>query len=360
MSLPVPERVRLDLPWLSIAKILTTLALVWVWLQVWPIVMVVLVSLVLAVALEPVVRCLEQRRCSRGLAVVIVGVVPLALAAALIVAAGAPIAGQAALVLERVASLPETIATHMPGAAARAMRGGAGDPSQMMSAIASRAPAIGSAILTAATMTLFAFILTLYLLADGHRTYEWVMAYVPRAHRAKADETIVGVTDAVFAYAAGNLLTSLFAGLFVLASVLVLRVPAPLMLALLAGVCDFVPIVGFFVALAPAVLLAFTVSPRTAVATVGLYLLCSAIESYVLAPRVYGHHLKLSRVAVLMALAIGAAVGGIIGALLALPTVAAYPIIERIWLRESLGKTVLAEHARLEREGEPAAQPAVA
>ena len=57
----------------------------------------------------------------------------------------------------------------------------------------------------------------------------------------------------------------------------------------------------------------------------------------------------MSGVAVLLALVTGAAIGGIIGALLA---VAAYPIIERIWLRESLGKTVLAEHARLQHEGE--------
>jgi ABC-type nitrate/sulfonate/bicarbonate transport system permease component len=61
---------------------------------------------------------------------------------------------------------------------------------------------------------------------------------------------------------------------------------------------------------------------------------------------------KVSRVAVLLGLGIGAAIGGIIGALLALPVVAAYPIVERIWLRESLGKHVLAEHARLEHEGE--------
>ena len=66
----------------------------------------------------------------------------------------------------------------------------------------------------------------------------------------------------------------------------------------------------------------------------------------------YGYHLKLSRVAVLLGLATGAALGGIIGALLALPVVAAYPIVERIWLRESLGKTVLSEHARLGAKGE--------
>ena len=201
-------------------------------------------------------------------------------------------------------------------------------------------------------MTLFAFILTLYLLADGRSTYDWLIAYVPRAHLAKANETVAGVTDAVFAYVAGNLVTSLFATVFVFVSLTLLKVPGAFMLAVLAGVCDFVPILGFFVALAPAVLVALTVSPGTAVAVVGLYGLCHAIENYAIVPKVYGHHLKLSGVAVLLGLVIGAELGGIIGALLALPVVAAYPIVERIWLRESLGKNVLAEHARLEGEGE--------
>lgn len=154
------------------------------------------------------------------------------------------------------------------------------------------------------------------------------MAYVPRAHRAKANETVAGVTEAVFAYVAANLLTSLFAAAFVLVSLTLLKVPAAFMLV------------------------ALTISPRTAVAVVGLYGLCSVIENYAIAPKVYGHHLKVSRVAVLLGLGIGAAIGGIIGALLALPVVAAYPIVERIWLRKSLGTTVLTEHARLERQEE--------
>jgi predicted PurR-regulated permease PerM len=80
--------------------------------------------------------------------------------------------------------------------------------------------------------------------------------------------------------------------------------------------------------------------------------LCHVIENYVIVPKVYGHSLRLSGVAVLLGLVIGAELGGIIGALLALPVVAAYPIVERIWLRDALGKTVLAEHARLEHEGD--------
>jgi hypothetical protein len=96
----------------------------------------------------------------------------------------------------------------VPVAVARVVRRGPQDPAQLMSAIAAKVPEIASAVLAAAAMTLFAFILTLYLLVDGRSTYEWVIAYVPRAHRAQANETAASVTDAVFAYAAANLITS--------------------------------------------------------------------------------------------------------------------------------------------------------
>jgi len=352
MSTSPPDRVRIDVAWLTILKILSALALVWVWLQVWPIVMVVLVALVLAVTLEPVVLWLERRKLKRGVAVLLVGIVTLAGVGGFMAASVAPITEETKLLASRVAAIQESVAVRVPVAIARVVRRGPQDPAQMMAAIAAKVPDIASAVLAATTMTLFAFILTLYLLADGRSTYEWLIAYVPRAHRAKVEQTVEGVTAAVFAYVAGNLLTSIFAAVFVFASLMLLGVPAAFMLAVLAGVCDFVPILGFFVSLTPAVLVALTVSPGTAAAVVGLYVLCHLIENYAIVPKVYGQRLKLSGVAVLLGLATGAALGGILGALLALPFVAAYPIVERIWLRESLGKSVLAEHARLEHEGE--------
>jgi predicted PurR-regulated permease PerM len=347
-----PDRVHVYVPGLTILKILGAAALVWVWLQVQAVVMVVLVSLVLAVTLEPAVQWLERRRVTRGLAVLAVGAVTLAAFCGFLVAAATPVTEETKLLMDRAASFQESVAVRVPVAVARVVRRGPQDPAQMMAAIAAEIPDIAGAVLSATAMTLFAFILTLYLLADGRRTYEWVLAYIPRAHRAKVNATVAGVTEAVFAYAAANVLTSLFAAVFVLVALTLLNVPAAFILAVLAGVCDFVPILGFFVALTPAILVALTISPGTAAAVVGLYALCHVIENYAIAPRVYGHHLKVSRIAVLLGLVVGAAIGGIIGALLALPAVAAYPIVERIWLRESLGKDVLAEHARLESEGE--------
>jgi predicted PurR-regulated permease PerM len=59
----------------------------------------------------------------------------------------------------------------------------------------------------------------------------------------------------------------------------------------------------------------------------------------------------LSSVAVLIAFAVGAELGGVAGALLALPLAAVYPAIERIWLREPFGEDVVREHDRLRARG---------
>jgi predicted PurR-regulated permease PerM len=73
------------------------------------------------------------------------------------------------------------------------------------------------------------------------------------------------------------------------------------------------------------------------------------IENYVIGPRIYGGRLRLSNVAVLVAFAIGAELGGVAGALLAMPIAATYPTIERLWLRDKLGDDVVAEHEAVRR-----------
>jgi hypothetical protein len=70
----------------------------------------------------------------------------------------------------------------------------------------------------------------------------------------------------------------------------------------------------------------------------------------VLVPRVYGSAMRLSTLAVLLALLVGASLQGILGAILVLPVVAAYPIIEKIWLRQYLSPDVLRDHDALDRD----------
>ena len=123
--------------------------------------------------------------------------------------------------------------------------------------------------------------------------------------------------------------------------------PAAVPLAILAGLCDVIPVVGIIIATVPAVLLAVTVSPTAAAFVFALYVGYHVVESYVIVPRIYGQRLRLSTLAVLLALLAGSTLQGLVGAVLVLPLVAAYPIIERIWLAGYLGAEVIKDHNAL-------------
>ena len=67
-------------------------------------------------------------------------------------------------------------------------------------------------------------------------------------------------------------------------------------------------------------------------------------ENFVVVPRVYGKKLKLSKLAVLLAVAAGGLVAGVVGAIAALPVVAAYPVVERLWLAPRLPPDTVKAH----------------
>jgi predicted PurR-regulated permease PerM len=96
-------------------------------------------------------------------------------------------------------------------------------------------------------------------------------------------------------------------------------------------------------------LLAATVSPTTAILVAALYIVYNLIETYVLSPWAYGGRLAVADIAVILAFAVGAELAGVIGALIALPLVALYPAIERIWLRGELPDETIREHHTLQR-----------
>jgi predicted PurR-regulated permease PerM len=161
-------------------------------------------------------------------------------------------------------------------------------------------------------------------------------------------QTTLEVSRVVTGYVQGQVLTSALFGLFAFAVLSLLHVPAAMPLALLAAVCDVVPVIGIILATVPPVAIALSVSPGTALIVLALYALYHVLENYVIIPRVYGNRLRLSSLVVLVALIVGGELFGIAGALLALPLVAAYPIIERIWLGSYLSDEVLTDHSALE------------
>lgn len=217
----------------------------------------------------------------------------------------------------------------------------------------------GQMALSGVTTTFVVVIVALYFLLDGRRFYAWLLAYVPRRHREKMARTVPEVSEVVFGYVRGQLVTSLLFVAFTAGLLWALKVPASLPLALLAGICDVLPVVGIVIATAPAVLLALTVSPGTAAFVACAYVGYHLLEAYLIVPRVYGKSLRLSTLSVLLALIVGGSLQGIIGAVIVLPLVAAYPIVERIWLKGYLAPEVIQDHSALARAAETGRETAI-
>jgi len=356
-------RLDVSVSWGTIFKVLSAALFVWAVLRLSGPFLLFLISLLLAVTLSPLAARLERRGVSHGVAV---GAIAAAMVGVILLffwLVVPPLTDQALFLqrdLEtRRAAIQQRLSGIHPLVATIVMQILELPRSPEVAASLHRPLAWGRFAVMGGTAAILVLVLTLYLVLDGRRFYAWLLAYVPRRHRRRMAATVSEVSEVIIAYVQGQVFTSIVYGLYAFATLAIFRVPAAVPLALLAAFCDVIPVLGVVVSTVPAVLLALTVSPIAAAAVLALYILYHVVENYVLIPWVYGRRLRLSGLAVLIALVVGGTLQGILGAVLVLPLVAEYPIIERIWLHEYLSDEVLTDHSALQEAAENGSDAAV-
>lgn len=343
-------RLTLYIPWGTLLKILAAIGLVWVWPELMWVVMLGLVAVIIAVALDPAVRLLERRGWSRSLVSWVLVALIVGSLLGFLVLTWSSLASQAQDLGARISEVERTFEQRAPTVVVDAIRR---SPAPDASALGPYAISVGRSVLAAIGAFILAWVLVVYLLIEAEPTYRWARGFVPEPFRGRFDRTAHEAAEAARGYVIGNAVTSVCAAVYTYAWLAGLHVPAALLLALLAFVADFIPVVGFFLACPPAIAMAATVSPATALAIVPIYLAYHVIENYIIAPRIYGDRLRLTNLAVLLAFAIGAELAGVVGALVALPVAAVYPTIERLWLRDTFGDDVIEEHKAIAADERP-------
>jgi predicted PurR-regulated permease PerM len=189
-----------------------------------------------------------------------------------------------------------------------------------------------SAIGAAVTATVTVLILTIYLLADLPRIRRLVYRLVPAPRRPRAILLGDDMFAKVGAFVVGNLLTSLIAGAGTFVWLLLFHVPYAILLSVMVALFDLVPIVGSTVAGIIVTLVALTVSLPIAIATLVFYVVYRLAEDYLIVPRIMGRAVEVPPTVTVIAVLIGGAVLGLIGALIAIPVAAAINVL----LRESI------------------------
>jgi predicted PurR-regulated permease PerM len=178
-------------------------------------------------------------------------------------------------------------------------------------------------------------VITFFLVKDGSRLLEFFYRQLPEV-RARRFRKIAGdISDAISGYVFGNFVISVLAGLVTYVTLRILGVPFALPLAILFGFFDLIPLVGATLGgILVGIVVAFAADfPIGLIVWAAVLILYQQVENNLIQPFVYGKAVQLHPLVVIVAILIGAALLGVLGALMAIPAAAAVQAVVRDYWR---------------------------
>ena len=318
---------RVEISYRTILAVALTVGGIWLLNLLLPILVVIVVALMLVGTLSPAVGWLQRHRVNRPLSIAVVfSVCGIVLVGAALITIPALVA-QVGQTIEHLPEIQKSLARtleahHLTEPLANPIR--TFKPEDHLRGLNMTTALMTSlGVVEVIGYVATSVVLAIYFIADAERSRAALYALVPRRFHVRLARVLLNLETIVGGYLRGQIITSVAIGLFTFALLAIARVPNALALAAFAALTDVIPFVGGLLATTPAVLVAL--SRGTAVATIVLVAMIGyqEFESRVIVPRVYGQALRLSSAVVVIALLVGGKVGGIIGALLALPIAAA-------------------------------------
>jgi predicted PurR-regulated permease PerM len=216
---------------------------------------------------------------------------------------------------------------------------------KLTSGAVSTAATVGE-IVTGAFLVLFTLIFFLY---GGRNIYRFVTQIFPASVREKVRVAGISGFAALIGYVRATFLVALVDATGIGAGLAIMGVPLALPLASLVFLGAFVPLVGAVVAGILAVVVALIAKGLFyALIALGLIIAVQQLEGHVLQPLVMGRAVSIHPLAVVLGISTGAVLGGIVGALLAVPAIAFVDRAVRVLMEPDI--------AAAEEEAEEAAQ----
>ncbi|HCT75053.1 MAG TPA: AI-2E family transporter [Micromonosporaceae bacterium] len=189
--------------------------------------------------------------------------------------------------------------------------------------LTSGALATATAGIGAIASALLILFVTFFFLRDGRRLWRFATLIVPRRARRTVGEAGLAAWQTLVAYVRATVLVAFIDAVGIGLALVILRVEFAFPLAALVFLASFIPIVGATLSGAVAVLVALVdEGPVTALLVLAAVIIVQQLESHVLQPLIMGRAVSIHPLAVIVAIATGIVLAGIIGALVAVPVVA--------------------------------------
>jgi predicted PurR-regulated permease PerM len=312
---------------------LSVLALAWVVVQAVtrvPLVLVpVLIASILASAMAPAVRWLAARGWPRALAVLASFLVIVAVVAGVVGGITAVVRDQAGVLAARaeagIGQLQQFITTGPVALTSDQIDAARGEFQKFLAGGSLGADAL-TGLRTAgeiAAGTVLTAVILFFFLKDGEKIRSFLIGFLPAAQQGKAHLAAERSIVVLGGYVRGTLIIAAIDAVIVLAGLLILRVPLAVPLAAVVFLGGFIPIIGATAAGSLAVLVALVENgPVTALVVLVILVAANQFEHHILQPLFMGRVLRIHGLVIILALAAGATLAGVIGALLAVPLAA--------------------------------------
>jgi predicted PurR-regulated permease PerM len=208
-------------------------------------------------------------------------------------------------------------------------------PQQIGAVVAGAVPIINTAIGAVAGM-LIVLAVSIYVAMDPRLYRRGVERLLPPRHRERSGLALDRTADSLRRWMVGTLINMVVVGVVTGIGLWVLGIPAAIALAVIAGVFEFIPIIGPILASVPAIALALTVSPLTALWVTIFYIVIQQLESNVLTPLVMRGAVRLPPALTVLFQTLMAVIFGFLGLLLAVPILAAVMVLVKTLYVEPL------------------------
>lgn len=174
--------------------------------------------------------------------------------------------------------------------------------------------------------TIVALVMTFYLVVEQDALKRAARSITPERYHFYLEDGFEKLQTKLGNWLAGQLILSLIVGVLFYTALYIIGVPYAMVLAILAGLFEFIPYIGPITVTIPAVIIALAQSPLQALFVVIAHIVIQQLENHILVPQIMRKAVGLNPVVSIVALLIGLKIGGIVGAILAIPLAAALSV----------------------------------
>ena len=328
-----PQLVTFNIATGAIVKIFAVLLGLWFLYIIRDVVVMIFVALMLAAVIDPFADWLQKRNIPRGIAVLAIYILLLGAVSALLILIIPPLLDETGRIVKNFGSLFGRVIIALGLGKVTLGDGGLGDLQRLLSGLGSgveRGLAGAFSTITGFFGGLLGFVvvlvMTFYMVVEENALRRFFRAVAPESVQPYLAGLLTRVQEKIGAWLRGQLALSAAVAVLVYIGLSILGVEYALVLALLAGLAEFVPYAGPVVAAIPAVIIGLADSSLKGVLTMALYLVIQQIENNFLVPKIMQRVIGLNPIISIVSLLIGARVGGVVGAILAIPLATAVSV----------------------------------